>query len=231
MPSPYGYALQGLGDVAGAALGAQAQRRAGDQLTDALANQMRVRQAVQAGIAAQYAPYQQVGYGSLMSLGALAGQRAGQMQPPQGRSFLASSPAYGPTYQGPQGGGYPLAALGSGAAAPDWSAMEQATRQAQSGLGSYGVGEMPGQATSGARMQLTGGRKGDLRLQGPEETAYAEQWLAANPGRAFTDADLHDYRNEQTARAMGLTSAQWNALSPRDQKALLSDARRMGRGR
>ena len=222
--SPWGYAAQGIGSLAGAAFGASAQRRAGDQMTDAIANQMRVRQQIQQGISGQFQPYQQLGYGALMPLASLAGQRAGQFTPPQSRSFLASSPAYGPTYQGGsgQGGGFPLAALGSGGVTPDWSYLQKATQHTQQDLPTYNGG--PGGVNDtyqGIRNVTTGGRHGDLHVTGNDEAQAVNAYLAANPNATFGDSELHGIRNDKAAMAAGLSADQFHALSAQDQKNFL----------
>lgn len=228
MPNaPWGYAMQALGNLGGAAFAGQAQRRAGDQMTDALANQMRVRQQIQQGISGQYQPFQQLGYGALMPLAALAGQRAGSFQPPQSRSFLASSPAYGPTYQGmqQQGGGFPLAALGSGGVTPDWSYLQRATHQTQTDLpglsggagGSGGVND----TYQGLRNVTTGGRHGDLHVQNEAEAQAANAYLAANPNATFGDSELHGVRNDFKVQKAGLDPSAFHGLSAADQKWLL----------
>ena len=202
----------------------QAQRRAGDQMTDALANQMRVRQQIQQGISGQYQPFQQLGYGALMPLASLAGQRAGQFTPPQSRSFLASSPAYGPTYQGGQGqgGGFPLAALGSGSQQPDWSYLQRATQHTQQDLPTYNGG--PGGVNDtyqGIRNVTTGGRHGDLHVQGEAEAQAANKWLTENPNGTFGDSELHGVRNDMKVQKAGLDPAAFHGLSAQDQKWLL----------
>ena len=222
-PSPWGYVAQGVGDIVGGVIGAHAAQRAAEQQQRAAQRGIDYRQNIQRGISGQFNPYQQLGYGALMPLAALAGQRAPSFQMPQGRSFLAAAPSYGPppSSQGPPSGGMPLATLGSGGAPPDWSFLQHATQGAQEHLPEMS-GPTPGvQDSGGARNALTGGRKGDLVLHGPAETAYADKWLAENPGKNFGDADLHGYRNVQTAVTNGYTVDRWNAVSPANQKKLL----------
>ena len=220
-PNPYIAAGQAALDIYGGVTGQHAAQRAAEQQQRAAQRGIDYRQAIQSGISGQYNPYQQLGYGALMPLAALAGQRAAPVQAPQGHSFLASSPAYGPTYQGQGGGGMPLSQVGSGGQTPDWSFLQHATQQTQQQLLQMS-GAQPGpQDASGIRNTTTGGRDGNLVVQGPAETAYVNQWLAANPGKNFGDADLHGYRNEQTAQTLGFSPAEFTALAPHEQKALM----------
>ena len=207
-------------------------RRAAYDYTQRMLDQMRQRrEATQRGISAQWAPFQTLGYGAMVPLASLAGQGPGRFTPPTSRSLI---PGIGAPASAPQGGGYTPPAPLNLAALFDPTMLQTlknqlpaATTTPQTQTLEELGGPTPGpQDASGLRNTVTGGRDGNLTVRGPEETAYVNQWLADNPNRNFTDADLHGYRNEKTAQGLGFSSAEWNALSPADQKAILNGSLR-----
>lgn len=192
-----------------------------DYATRVLGQARDARNNMQRGTSAQWAPYQTIGLGALPALAQMAGQQPGHTTAPQSRSLIPGMT----TGAGADGSYTPPVNMG---AMFDPTMMQSLLNQmprptttpnpmTQEEQG----GPQPGpQDSTGIRNATTGGRDGGLVVR-PDEKAYVDNWLATNPGQDFTDADLHGIRNLNTAKSLGLSEAQWNGLTPQDQKHFL----------
>ena len=207
---------------------AHARTKALDRTLPLLAKQRQAQIGYGNQIAAQWAPMQELGYGALVPLAQMAGQApAGQVNFRRTHSVLPGVDAgAGPGYAAAPGADMPHtmdpAMLSSIQSLIPRAGTPFAPLQAGEVNLHDLIASIPGADDStGIRNMTTGGRDGSLVARTPAESAYIDEWLAAHPGEVFTDAQLHGYRNQQTARQAGLTDAQWSGLAPEYQKWLL----------